>query len=110
MRKIGRTILRFYKQLSEDRYHRYRSWGHCYGHFRRRDQLRAQDNPDENAIRLGFYLASWGMYRGSGFLLWKDFRVHLKVVRELMRPEYDLLLSCGAAPGVAQGNFLISQR
>jgi hypothetical protein len=32
------------------------------------------------------------MYRGSGFLLWKDFRIHLKVARELMRPEYDLLL------------------
>jgi hypothetical protein len=107
MRKIERTIIRFHKQLLHDRHHRYRSWSHCYHYFKRREQLRTRDDLDESAIRLGFYLASWGMYRGSGFLLWKDYRIHLKVVRELMRPEHDSLLGFkpasnrddGKAPG-----------
>ncbi len=48
--------------------------------------------PDYAALQLGFYLASWGMYRGSGFLLWKDYRIHRYAVRELLKPKYDLLL------------------
>jgi hypothetical protein len=106
MHKIGRTILRFHEQLSGDQYHRYRSWGHCYRHFRRRDQLRAKHDLEESAIQLGFYLASWGMYRGSGFLLWKDFRIHLKVVQELMRPEHDLLLGFNPASNSDNGQVV----
>lgn len=32
------------------------------------------------ALQLGFYLASWGMYRGSSFLLQHSYTVHLKVI------------------------------
>jgi hypothetical protein len=32
------------------------------------------------------------MYRGSSFLLWKDFRIHRFAVRELLQPRYDPLL------------------
>lgn len=33
------------------------------------------------------------MYRGSTFLLQKDFRIHRVVVREVLRPQYDSLLA-----------------
>ena len=33
---------------------------------------------------MAFYLASWGMYRGSSFLLWKDYLIHKEVVAHLL--------------------------
>ena len=39
-------------------------------------------NLDYLSLQLAFYLASWGMYRGSSFLIQKDYRVHIPVVRE----------------------------
>ena len=38
---------------------------------------------DEAALQLGFYLASWGMYRGSSFLLRRTYTVHEEVVERL---------------------------
>lgn len=32
------------------------------------------------------------MYRGSSFLLWKDFKLHTYAVKELLKPQYDSLL------------------
>lgn len=91
MLNIERAVLRFHRRLSADPCHRYRSWGHCYRYFRRRAQIRADHRSDQGALHLAFYLASWGMYRGSGFLLWKDFRIHRWAVREVLDPRYDVL-------------------
>src|SRR2546422_4274860 len=93
MSNIERTILRYHNALSDDPYHRYRSWGHCYRYFRRRASLREGRDLDGSALQLGFYLASWGMYRGSAFLLWKDCRIHRLAVREVLRRRYDFLLA-----------------
>lgn len=43
------------------------------------------------SLQLAFYLASWGMYRGSSFLLQKDYRIHIPVVKELLRNKYNPL-------------------
>jgi hypothetical protein len=32
-----------------------------------------------------FYLASWGMYRGSSFLLWKDYLIHKEIVEKILQ-------------------------
>lgn len=40
-------------------------------------------------MQLTFYLASWGMYRGSSFLLQKDYKVHVPVVEELLKAHYN---------------------
>jgi hypothetical protein len=40
---------------------------------------------------LAFYLASWGMYRGSSFLLQKDYSIHCDAVSTLLRSKYDSL-------------------
>ena len=46
---------------------------------------------DYLSLQLSFYLASWGMYRGSSFLLQKDYKVHIPAVKELLNEKYDNL-------------------
>ena len=45
--------------------------------------LDTYENDDLAALNLGFYLASWGMYRGSTFLLQNDYKIHINVVKYL---------------------------
>ncbi len=87
---IIRSATVFYEQLKCDEHGRYRSWEYCYGHFM---DARSQENPDVDylSLQLAFYLASWGMYRGSSFLLQKDYRIHIPVTRELLKSKYDPL-------------------
>ena len=40
---------------------------------------------------MAFYLASWGMYRGSSFLLQYDYTIHTSVVKEILKSEYNTL-------------------
>jgi hypothetical protein len=61
-----------------DSHDRIRSWDHCYGYF----QSGSEDG-ELASLHLAFYLASWGMYRGSSFLLQKDYLIHLEVVRKV---------------------------
>jgi hypothetical protein len=46
---------------------------------------------DAAALQLGFYLASWGMYRGSSFLLQRSYTIHVPVVERLASPELSSL-------------------
>lgn len=80
MPDICQKILNFYSQLERDANHRYKSWEHCYAYF-----CKENAKPDEACLHLAFYLASWGMYRGSSFLLWKDYLIHKKVVCYLLK-------------------------
>ncbi len=83
----------FYDSLTEDKNGRYLSWEHCYYQFyhARKKQL-PENDIDHLTLQLAFYLASWGMYRGSSFLLWKDYKVHIPAVKEILSCEYDKLL------------------
>lgn len=87
---IIKNATTFYNKLREDKNSRYRSWEHCYKHFY---DERTNNNPDYDSLslHLAFYLASWGMYRGSSFLLQKDYKVHEPVVREILKSKYDSL-------------------
>jgi hypothetical protein len=89
--EIKDQILAFYSKLAADQHHRYRSWEHCFSYFSRRAAFTAPEHRDTAALQLAFYLASWGMYRGSGALLWKDYRIHQRAVSELLAPTYDNL-------------------
>ena len=86
--KIEGCVLAYHRQLIADPHHRYRSWGHCYRYFRGVRLGRLTLDYDLAALQLGFYLASWGMYRGGSFLLWKDYKLHSYAVRDLFREEY----------------------
>lgn len=87
---IFESSVKFYDTLKKDENGRYRSWEHCYSNF-----INARDNKnaelDYLSLQLAFYLASWGMYRGSSFLLQKDYKIHIPVVKELLKEEYDPL-------------------
>ena len=65
-------------------------WEHCYSHFIKARGSKEIDY-DYLSLQLAFYLASWGMYRGSSFLLQKDYKVHIPVVKELLNEKYDVL-------------------
>ena len=87
---ITRCAAEYFQKLRSDENDRLRSWEHCYSHFM---EARQQADPDIDylSLQLAFYLASWGMYRGSSFLLQKDYRIHIPVVRELLKSKYDPL-------------------
>ncbi len=89
--KFISSVLKFYKDSRADETSRYRSWEHCYYNFYK---ARSEKNVDEDylSLQLAFYLASWGMYRGSSFLLEKDYKVHIPVVNMILAPKYDILL------------------
>ena len=43
------------------------------------------------ALHLAFYLASWGMYRGSSYLLQRDYKAHKTAVGHILNSQYKLL-------------------
>ena len=65
---------------------RYMSWEYYYGFFyNNKNKFENDDILDTAALHLAFYLASWGMYRGSSFLLQYDYKIHkgaLKIMSE----------------------------
>ena len=46
---------------------------------------------DLMCLHLAFYLASWGMYRGSAFILQYDYRKHKKAILTLLQGKYEHL-------------------
>ena len=95
---VAESAKTFYEELQNDKNGRFRSWEHCYKRFYDVIKNDKKDvDVDYLSLHLAFYLASWGMYRGSSFLLQKDYKVHTDVVKEILKPEYDDLLGmkCG---------------
>lgn len=86
----------FYDDARANENGRSRSWEHCYRVFR---DARTDSSPDCDylSLHLAFYLASWGMYRGSSFLLQKDYKVLVPIVEKILKPEYDCLFGVACA-------------
>lgn len=73
-----------------DKSNRQNSWIYCHQAF-----AAAFDKSDQSAeacdllaLHLAFYLASWGMLRGSSPLLQCSYKVHLGAVDTLLEPQY----------------------
>lgn len=87
------TLSKYYDNIKKDKNHRLKSWEHCYTQFKmvfNKNELSVKGR-DYLSLHLAFYLASWGMYRGSSFMLEKDYKMFYGVV-ELhfnMNPKYD---------------------
>lgn len=78
---------------SQNKYHRFNSWNHNYKFFnslKRKEQITNSDI-DLAALNLGYYLASWGMYRGSAFLLQNDYKIHINAVKLLFKKSNSLI-------------------
>ena len=85
---FNQTIDKYYKCAS-DPHSRFRSWDYCYDFFRKNyNKLHLPEVEDDAARQLGLYLASWGMYRGSGFLLQYAYTVHKPVVHALAHDRF----------------------
>ena len=59
--------------LAGDRHHRLYSWDHSHAIWKA--YLEGSVSDDHATLSLAFYLASWGMYRGSSDLLFRDYKV-----------------------------------
>jgi hypothetical protein len=77
------AILRKYlSAIIRDKFHRYRSWDNCF-------KLFSENKLTENhSLQLAFYLASWGMYRGSSGLLQKNHLIHDAAVEIIYKNKY----------------------
>jgi hypothetical protein len=87
---IHEEIQQYYSSMA-DEHHRYRSWEHCYQYFHELTPKSAIANRETAALHLGFYLASWGMYRPSGFLLQRGYTVHYGVIDKIFQPQFSSL-------------------
>lgn len=93
MLKISKIINRFYSLIENYNERgsdtRYKSWEWCHEAFL--ENKDKKDKIDFLSLHLAFYLASWGMYRGSSFLLQRDYKAHKVVVEEILKSDYKLL-------------------
>jgi len=75
-------IVEQYISQMSDKYHRFYSWDLCYDKFEEFSNKRAL------SLELAFYLASWGMYRGSSGLLQRNYIVHEGAVEIICKNKY----------------------
>ena len=67
---IGEMVMTF--QIANNPTDRYASFDFCYHYFRRSSPRDLLHDMEKSCLVIGFYLASWGMLRGSSFLLNKS--------------------------------------
>lgn len=77
-------VLKHHQDIKIDSSNEFNSWKYCYEAF-------SNIHQDEHllALNLGFYLASWGMYRGSAPISRKDYTIHIGAVK-IIKKFYEL--------------------
>lgn len=106
-----RSIRKYFNETVRDPRGRYMSWRHCYNVFSiNRNKIGIDENTiDYLALHLAFYLASWGMYRGSSFLFQKDYKVHIPIVKIIMEERYEPLMAISAEELIKDENLELLQ-
>lgn len=72
---------------------RYTSYDYCFNYYQsflnsdRIKALSSEKNLKLSCLHLGFYLASWGMYRGSGWLLQTSLKIFEPLIKEISKLE-----------------------
>lgn len=79
--EITPIIEKYLNGIISDEFHRYKSWNNCHQSFG------ASTQTEIHILELAFYLASWGMYRGSSGLLQKNHLIHKGTVDILFSKE-----------------------
>jgi len=75
---------------------RYSSFDYCYNYFYdfykedRIEQLSNEKNLQNSCIQLGFYLASWGMFRASSFMINKSAKHFEELITEISHMDSSL--------------------
>ena len=97
----------FIKKSKNKKESRYKSWEYCYNFFHSVHEKISNKNvsltspfgecvidgqkwtyKDQLSLHLAFYMASWGMYRGSSFLLQNDYTIYYGVVDTIFEDKY----------------------
>jgi len=81
--------------------HRFNSWNHCFDFFQQKflQSEVSEEEKDHLALHLAFYLASWGMYRGSAQILQKDYKIFLPIT-DILLDKGNSLINCLPYSGV----------
>ncbi len=75
---------------------RHASFDYCFNYFQKfktdnvLTEMASGNNLQMSCLQLGFYLASWGMYRGSSFVLQKSFKIYEPVIEYISSDECDV--------------------
>lgn len=87
MKEIDKFLDNYFAEWRNETHSRNLSWEHCYLFFKGNSQQILSDEKmlDLASLNLAFYLASWGMYRGSSNLLQKDYKVHTELIKILIK-------------------------
>lgn len=83
---IKEVIGKFDREKEEEN-HRYFSYDFCYNYFYKKRNF---EDLEKDCLALGFYLASWGMFRGSSFLLQKNARHFQKTINCIKKQNEDI--------------------
>jgi hypothetical protein len=92
------TIEKYLSEITTDEFHRYKSWDNCFLAFSTYQQT------EKEVLELAFYLASWGMYRGSSGLLQKNHLIHKGAVN-IIFSEKNQSLKCNKKREVSKENI-----
>ena len=76
---ISEVILQFQNKNSPT--DRYASFDYCYLYFKDSNSEKILEDIEKSCLVLGFYLASWGMLRGSSFLLNHSVKYYEPLIR-----------------------------
>jgi len=95
---IQEIITKYLSVVTADEFHRYKSWDNCFQAFSASKQTEIQ------VLELAFYLASWGMYRGSGGLLQKNHLIHKGAVN-IVFSKANQKLKCNDTSAVKRENI-----
>lgn len=91
-------IDKYLSGITADEFHRYKSWDNCFLAFSTSKKSEIQ------VLELAFYLASWGMYRGSTGLLQKNHLIHKDVV-DIVFLKANQKLRCNDTSAVKRENI-----
>lgn len=71
---------------------RYASFDYCFNYFqgfKNKKEIADKNNIQNSCLHLAFYLASWGMLRGSSFLLQKSIKFYEPLIKYISEKEED---------------------
>lgn len=69
------------------------SWEYCHSFFTHQYHLKMPIYREMASLHLGFYLASWGMFRGKPPLQQRTYTIHYEAIQRLLNPKYSTLLT-----------------
>ena len=82
------TVLHlFHKECTPT--HRYASFDYCFNYFQNSTAEILEADIEKSCLELAFYLASWGMLRGSSFLLQKSVKHYEPLIKYIIQLKKD---------------------